>query len=332
MQAIFPLQIRSSKVHFLIFIILFFFSPVNGVENNINLITYKFGGLERDFCILEKELIGLGYQVNYVNVYEKTPAPFAKINVFLETVDAYFFPFAEQNYLIPNPEWYRYDGDLIPKFDKILCKTKEAVKIFLPLNSDVFYISFTSDDCLREEFKKNYKQAIHIAGRSLQKGTASVLNLWLHHSDFPMLIVSQCDYTNGCFNRSNIHHITGYISQEDRIYLQNCSGLHLCPSETEGFGHYIFEAMSCEAVVVTTNAPPMNEVIKDSRCLLNYDRVGTQNLATTYFVDLGQFEKTLINILKMPESELRAIGRHNRKLYLKNDQFFKKKIREVFKF
>ena len=51
----------------------------------------------------------------------------------------------------------------------------------------------------------------------------------------------------------------GYIPPGTLRALYNSRLFHLCPSEYEGFGHYIHEALACGAIVVTSDLPPMNE-------------------------------------------------------------------------
>lgn len=55
---------------------------------------------------------------------------------------------------------------------------------------------------------------------------------------------------------------------EDVRRLQNSHGIHVCVSEREGFGHYINEARAVGALVVTTNHPPMNELITEETGVL----------------------------------------------------------------
>ena len=90
------------------------------------------------------------------------------------------------------------------------------------------------------------------------------------------------------------------------------------------------EALSCGAVVVTTDAPPMNEFVLDKRCLMGYNRTAPSNWATNYYVDPEKLENVIINLLTLPENELKEIGRKNREFYLENDRLFKQRFREIF--
>ncbi|EQD67759.1 glycosyltransferase, partial [mine drainage metagenome] len=57
---------------------------------------------------------------------------------------------------------------------------------------------------------------------------------------------------------ANIEHRIDYLDDAALQRLQNAHWFHLCPSETEGYGHYLVEAMGIGAVVLTTDAAPMN--------------------------------------------------------------------------
>ena len=48
-------------------------------------------------------------------------------------------------------------------------------------------------------------------------------------------------------------------------FLQCIAEIHLCPSLIEGWGQYIDEGRRSKSVVVTLDAPPMNELIKDNK-------------------------------------------------------------------
>jgi glycosyltransferase involved in cell wall biosynthesis len=50
---------------------------------------------------------------------------------------------------------------------------------------------------------------------------------------------------------------------DDLRHLQKTSGVHLCPSSREGFGHYINEARAMSAFIMTTDYGPMNGFVDD---------------------------------------------------------------------
>jgi glycosyltransferase involved in cell wall biosynthesis len=50
--------------------------------------------------------------------------------------------------------------------------------------------------------------------------------------------------------------------------MQGSAFMHVCPSVREGFGHYINEGRAVGALVVTTDHPPMNELVQPQTGLL----------------------------------------------------------------
>ena len=319
------------KQIFLGLLILVSFSLIGNTRLNINVICYRNGvGLNRDIDLLMEELSHLGHNVMFVNVNDHSPREQADINVFVDTVDEFFFPMASKNYLIPNPEWCFLPSETIARFDKILCKTKEALRIFHPLNPHSEFMSFTCKDRYDEGAPKNYKSPLHLVGASIQKGTESVVRTWMANPQFPDLLLIKHKGEASYPPTSNLNLVYGYLTDANLKTVQNICGLHICTSETEGFGHYLFEAFSCGNVVITTDAPPMNEFITDPRCLVKYLRSAPWRKAVSYFVDPTHLDRVIGHLLSLPEEELRAIGQRNREFYLQNDRFFKQRLAEIF--
>ena len=158
----------------------------------------------------------------------------------------------------------------------ILCKTKQTYDILsrlLPYKNVVF-TGFTSVDRHIPEYnsknnsKNKYRSFIHIAGKSPYKGTLQVVRAWLKHPEWSNLTLicreeileAIIDSVKGA---SNIKLIKEFLSENRLVEYMNQNGIHICSSKHEGFGHYINEARSTEAVVLYTNAPPMNEMFTD---------------------------------------------------------------------
>src|SRR6185295_13835563 len=103
----------------------------------------------------------------------------------------------------------------------------------------------------------------------------------------------------------NIRHLIDYLDDAQLKRLQNAHRFHLCPSETEGFGHYLVEAMGIGAVTLTLDAPPMNEMITPERGLrVPTARTGAQNLATTYFYDEAAMQAAIERALALDDAQL----------------------------
>lgn len=252
------------------------------------------------------------------------------VNLLLEHVRLEDLPFARCNLLVPNPEWcLPRDVELLPRIDGVLVKTAHAEKIFRDLGCRTKRIGFTSADRLDSAVPRA-RAFFHLAGRSANKGTECVMALWRKHPEWPRLtIVQNPRAAKANAPAANIVHRVDYIDDAELRRLQNANRFHLCCSETEGFGHYIVEAMSVGAVVLTTDAPPMNELVVAERgVLIEYERVGRQHLAATYHVREDALERAVERVLAMDDARIDAIGAQARAWFERNDAGFADRLQQ----
>lgn len=265
------------------------------------------------------------------NLHNKSKPPY-DINLFVEDIVPGLFGFAYENFFLPNPEWFKPNQRKhLAGIDRVLCKTRSAVSIYEAMGSKCVFISFTSDDRLDNEVTRRHDGAcLHLAGRSWQKGTRALTDLWQQHPEWPTLRVVQNAKTYRHSNvapvrASNIDHILEHVDDKSLKHLQNSHRIHLCPSEAEGFGHCIAEAMSCRALTLTTNAPPMNELIAPERGLLvNYSRSAPQCAGDAFFVNPDDLKDKVHKIFDMTEAQISQLGDSARSWYELNDREFRK--------
>lgn len=255
------------------------------------------------------------------------------VNLMLERVRPEYLATARRNVLIPHPEWFdERDRPWLPRLDRAFALTRHAVPIFESMGMRVDYTGFTSED-LRDRSVPRERAFFHLAGRSRNKGTATLLALWRRHPEWPRLTVLQSPRTAQPGPVApNITHRVDFIPDAELRRIQNAHRFHLCPSETEGFGHYLVEAMGVGAVVVTLDAPPMNEMIAPGRgALITPSHAGRQSLATTYFYDEAAMRAAVERLLAMPDAALERIGAAARAWFEDNDRAFKARIAEALR-
>jgi glycosyltransferase involved in cell wall biosynthesis len=251
--------------------------------------------------------------------------------VFLERVYPRCLPLARRNLLIPNPEWTTpaFQAQLA-RFDRILCKTRHAVDIFDALGCATSYLGFTSEDRLDPAVARE-RSFFHLAGRSSAKGTQTLLAAWMRHPEWPRLTVVQ-DVKTAMATAwvSNIDHVVGHLDDARLRRMQNQHQFHLCPSEAEGFGHYLMEGLSVGAIVLATDGAPMNELVTPERgVLIRPARTGMLNLAPRYFVDISGIEAAVETSLQMDVARQTSMGEAARRFFLDNDRTFRSRLLQV---
>lgn len=267
------------------------------------------------------------------------------LNIAMQDVAPLVMYTAKLNYVIPNLELTVFSDAVISKADGALCKTRHAVPKLNPLLNDVEYIGFTSVDRYSPmEEPRDWNAFLHLAGKSPFKGTRVLLDTWLQHPEWPSLTVVQAPVTGGTtMSRTirntevvapNIRHILRRLGEDELLQLQNTHGIHIQPSDAEGFGHVIVEAMSTGALVVTTDAPPMNEFIDPTRgVMVPYSKSEPYRRDARYYADNRDIEEAVECIFAMSIGERKRRGEAARRWFLDNDVNFKqrflKKIEEI---
>jgi glycosyltransferase involved in cell wall biosynthesis len=74
-------------------------------------------------------------------------------------------------------------------------------------------------------------------------------------------------YSGGLDDTSmiSVHLVFNRLPDKELETLMRSRGVHLCPFSIQAFGRSIAESMSASAVIVTTNAPAMTELV-ESEC------------------------------------------------------------------
>jgi glycosyltransferase involved in cell wall biosynthesis len=251
------------------------------------------------------------------------PARF-DLTVMLEHVWPEQLHVARRNVIVPNPEFFdRHDRSLLGSFDSVWAKTRNTHEIFSRLGAPAVLIGFDSVD-RRLDGATPAPTFLHVAGKSRMKGTARLLSLWRQHPEWPTLTVVQ-SLERGAppANAANIVLETRYLDDGALRALQNRNAIHLCTSETEGWGHYIGEAQSIGAVVIATDAPPMNELVTVERGLLvRATHSGQQHLAQTFQFDADALVGAVEQALVLGEHGRRRLGAAARDWFRENKRGF----------
>ena len=304
----------------------------------LNILTNDNGaGLTKDATVLSEHI---KHPCKRSQVH--SGATHEEINIFCEIADEKWMKRGGKNILIPNPEWYHNKWmSLIPKFDEIWVKTREAERIFSKYHDKVYYIGFTSEDHYDETVQKEF-EAFHACGKSIAKQTWLVLNTWDTYQHFPCTVLTKLQATNTMLKNKQINrkqyrangltHINTQmrgLDQKEFNFRQNKALIHLCPSTYEGFGHYINEARSCGAVVVTTDAAPMNELItEDIGFLLPCEKWRNRELGVDYKVSEQDFKQVIEKVSNTPFEKLVEMGNLARKKFLEDREDFIKRVNE----
>lgn len=286
-------------------------------------------GLQKDYEIIRDLLVSQGHVVNGIQFQTPQRAKPVDVNIYLETLVP-LHNLAKENWVFPNPEWFEMSRDAkhLPELSQVLCKTHDSHRIFKKLKDNAVYMGFESRDLYRPRIKKERK-FLHIAGKSVLKNTEAIIEAWIKYNlPYPLTIINR-RRKPFYIEMPNVKEIFRISHEETFAECINSHLFHLCPSKYEGWGHYIHEAMGVGAIVITTDAPPMNE-----NCIGDYFYIpskveGSMRMANLNAVDADGVAAAVRRVINMPEEEIKVASESNRYLYLTNRSIFRNNFFEL---
>lgn len=300
-----------------------------------------------------------------------------KVQIFIEHVVGDVLDDAEKNYLVVNQEFlWDWDVEAIRKSDVIpLYKTRYAeseIKSRLGIHTGK-YIGFTTPPSTAGWAPaKDPKLVVHLAGTSMFKNTEAVMRAWSlvssQTSQLTLFItrnernvkLDDLKYWDSLNPEKNVSFMgLSRLERVDNMYLLRGRELpqetldlfsatatyHLCPSATEGFGHIINQGRRDAAVVITTDAPPMNELIDAKSGVLVSPIADTKAVVTDrlspglkdryppeiatlpiFYVEPTKLATVILNTVALTDSTKTELGRAARVRYDSDTDFFLKAI------
>jgi len=242
--------------------------------------------------------------------------------------------FARRVVYVPNVEWIGpLDLQIIASgsIDVVLLKTRYSGVVFSSLEGSdrirngQLFIGWTSPDVgLPADGERFWDQCLHVCGTAKQRNTDAIVSTWMHRPDLPdMTIVAATemgfDASMPLRAADNLRFLIQALSDENLRLLQRGSGIHVCPSITEGFGHALNEARAAAAILITTHAAPMDEMVEDGSSgilipVRQENKVRFQ-LAPGFRVTPEDLEQSVRRALALTPEQRRQMGLRARKLY-----------------
>ena len=295
-------------------------------------------GLTRDAEILRLGLASIGVQAVLFDTRKRSwmdrlrRRKVADLVVHLERVHPAWLAPASRHILIPNQERFpKRHIRRLQRIDRVLAKTRHAEELFAGLGVDSAHLGFVSPDRYDPTVPRDWKRFFHLAGGSTLKGTEDILALWGAHPEWPELVLVQKKDNAPQSVPLNVTLHGGYLADGELKQLQNGCGVHLCPSRSEGWGHNIVEALSCGAVVVTTDAPPMNEhVTSECGVLVPASHSAPRHLGRNFFVDSQALEAVIERLVAGSPDIVRPVGEKARQRFEVLGHGFGTRIRTLF--
>lgn len=289
------------------------------------------------------------------------------INLYLESTIAPFncFP-AKQKWLMVNQEYFY--NKYYDEVDVLIAKSKYAEALLLSYgkkigsSTRIVYLGHTSLPYANISWDKDWNTLVHFAGKSGYKGTSDLIYVWQQNGGFRNInpnskLIITC--RGSCFSKiteqiKTLHiypdrwedprtglYIYSFIDDTQLEVFRSQAGAFICPSVVEGYGHYINEGTANASVVLTSDFPPMNELVPPNKLLIQpnktlpswevFEITGYISLclldkyldnSEACYVDPESLKQAIITYYQLSDTEKREIGYNNYQHYImRQDEF-----------
>lgn len=295
-------------------------------------------GLARDARVLQHQLIKQGYDEKSIHVVVYSPRKRGKLKkvlwlalfkfngifflkkwqrvwwkqadtlyIHLENIIPDILLKAGKHVLIPNQEWFRPTGlALLPYMDAVWCKSQLAQRIFSEFTARTQLIKFVSVPEDFQTLRAQPKQQAFLSriGNSRLRGLEQILASWWRHPEWPEvhIVLPAEREIHPC--PPNVKYVSEFPDAKDYLSFAATFKFHIFATQAEGFGHSIFEAINLGAVVLITNAPPMNEWLGwQQAILIDATYNGQHRLSPLFLVREEQLENAVNRALGLDWSD-----------------------------
>jgi len=236
------------------------------------------------------------------------------------------------------------DLEVLKNIDYVLCRTNISVewandiKKKYNLLYGIIYTKFTSLFPIIK-VKKIYNLLLHSAGEHHWKQTDAIVQAWVTYPDLPSIVIT-C--TSQCYDNiktilrdkaipKNMILYNKLLDAEKFNLIKNEVGIHLCPSIVEGYGHYINEARKVRSLVITSDYPPMNELVdEESGVLIKCSSFGKKkNGAVLCIIDKEQIYLGVMKTINLDLSTREKMVARSYKKFVEDTDFFNRVMREL---
>lgn len=170
--------------------------------------------------------------------------------------------------------WELFDPQNVTRckslYDKIICPTKACYEKFKGLGmNNVEYIQWGVKLNLFKPFELPVNKRIRFfhpagwGGLYERRGTQFVIDAFQKLNDPKAELLIHTQIGSGIQEHNNIKIIYGTVPREEIIQMYQNADVAVLPSKWEGLGLTFLEAIGCGLPIITTDAPPMNEFVRN---------------------------------------------------------------------